>query len=204
MKRGLSFLLSIIFLFSGLSMIALAEDTAGDETQGGEPFNVARVENAMAYASSEKNTSWTPSAALNDGAYSKDTWQGWECRYPDIIYGADTSAGFSGQYFGIKFTNKEYYEIHDIYINMGLHAAMGGQNAHFTVQFFQPPAYIGRCQRQIPFQFRDPVQRSAVLDDLHDRFLHQSFYMSYHNTTIPDFRILYFNLKLVSISPLHL
>ena len=134
MKRGLSFLLSIIFLFSGLSMIALAEDTAGDETQGGEPFNVARVENAMAYASSEKNTSWTPSAALNDGAYSKDTWQGWECRYPDIIYGADTSAGFSGQYFGIKFTNKEYYEISEIYINLGLHAAMGKQNAKFTVQ----------------------------------------------------------------------
>lgn len=139
MKRSLSFLLSIIFLFSGLSMIAFADDTVGDGTTGGEasteePHNVALVENALPYASSEKNTLWTPSVALNDGKYSKDTWQGWECRYPDIIYGADTSAGFSGQYFGIKFTNKEYYEISEIYINLGLHAAMGHQNAKFTVQ----------------------------------------------------------------------
>lgn len=134
MKRCLSFLLSIIFVFSSLSMIAFADDTVGNEAEKEELYNVARVENALAYASSEKNTLWTPSVALNDGKYSKDTWQGWECRYPDIIYGADTSAGFSGQYFGIKFTNKEYYEISEIYINLGLHAAMGHQNTKFTVQ----------------------------------------------------------------------
>ena len=142
MKKGISFLLSIIFLLSGLSTLAFADDavdggTSGDETLVEEPYNVARVENALAYASSEKNTLWTPSVALNDGKYNNGTqsnWQGWECGYPDIIYGADTSAGFSGQYFGIKFTNKEYYEISEMYFNTGLHAAMGHQNAKFTVQ----------------------------------------------------------------------
>ena len=105
MKKGISFLLSIIFLLSGLSTLAFADDavdggTSGDETLVEEPYNVARVENALAYASSEKNTLWTPSVALNDGKYNNGTqsnWQGWECGYPDIIYGADTSAGFSGQ-----------------------------------------------------------------------------------------------------------
>ena len=111
------------------------EQTESDEQIGAEEItNVARNESALAYASSEKNTLWTPAGSLIDGNYSKDTWQGWEVGYPEVIHGSDNSAGFSGQYFGVKFRNSEYYEIHDIYINLGLHAAMGGQNAHFVVQ----------------------------------------------------------------------
>ena len=137
MKRIISALLSFVLLLSVMSVAVFAEDGAGT-TQGGEAAdeitNVARVENALAYASSEKNTLWTPAAALNDGKLEKDTWQGWECKYPDIIYGSDTTAGFSGEYCGIKFLNKEYYEISEIYVNVGMHAAMGGQNPHYLVQ----------------------------------------------------------------------
>ena len=129
MKRIVSLLLSVVFLMSAFSVVSFAEEPIEEEI-----YNVARVENALPYASSEKNTLWTPARALNDGLHNSDTWQGWECKYPNIISGSDTSKGFSGEYFGIKFTNKEYYEIHSININLGLHAAMGGQNAHFLVQ----------------------------------------------------------------------
>ena len=130
MKKIISLLLSLVFLLSSMSLAVFAEETNEEE----ELYNVARVENALAYATSEKNTLWTPAYALNDGQYSSDTWQGWECKYPDIIYGSDTSSGFSSEYCGIKFTNKEYYEIYEINLNTGMHAAMGGQNAHYLVQ----------------------------------------------------------------------
>lgn len=133
MKKIVSLFLSLVFLLSSMTVLVFAEDTA---VEGGEEelTNVAGVENAIAYASSEKNTLWTPAKALNDGAKGSDTWQGWECKYPSIIYGQDTSDGFSGEYCGIKFTNKEYYEIYEINLNTGMHSAMGGQNAHYTVQ----------------------------------------------------------------------
>lgn len=130
MKRGIAFVLSIILLLSAMSTFVFAVD--GEESD--ELTNIARVESALAYSTSEKNTLWTPAYALNDGLKSSDTWQGWECKYPDIIYGSDTSNGFSGEYCGIKFLNKEYYEIYSMNINVGLHAAMGGQNPHYTVQ----------------------------------------------------------------------
>ena len=129
MKRIVSLLLSVVFLLSAFSIVSFAEEQTEEEI-----YNVSCVENALPYASSEKNTLWTPAGSLNDGKFSKDTWQGWECKYPTIVSGSDTSKGFSGEYCGIKFTNKEYYEIHSININLGLHAAMGGQNAHFLVQ----------------------------------------------------------------------
>jgi len=137
MKKGICLLLSVLFILSCLPMAVFADavdNGGGNDENADELYNVTQSENAMAYASSEKTSLWTPAKALIDGQYSKDTWQGWEVGYPDIVYGADTSAGFSGQYYGVKFRNREYYEIHDIYINLGLHAAMGGQNAHFTVQ----------------------------------------------------------------------
>lgn len=133
MKKGLCLLLSFVFLLSCMPFAVFANET-GETGENEEISNVALNESALAYSSSEKNTLWTPAGSLNDGQYSKDTWQGWEVGYPEIIYGSDTSAGFSGQYYGIKFRNSEYYEIHNIYINLGLHAAMGGQNAHFVVQ----------------------------------------------------------------------
>ena len=130
MKRFVSLLLLAVFILSCMPMLVFAEDTENT----GELTNIARVENALAYSSSEKNTLWTPARALIDGKKSADTWQGWECGYPEIIYGSDTSAGFKGQYCGVKFTNKEYYEIYEVNINLGLHAAMGGQNTHYLAQ----------------------------------------------------------------------
>ena len=138
MKKSISFLLSMALLLMCIPMVAFAETVEDTEISGEESetelTNVALNENALAYGTSEKNTLWTPVVAIRDGQTSQDTWQGWECRYPDIIYGSDTSKGFSGEYCGIKFLNKEYYEIHKININLGLHAAMGGQNTHYTVQ----------------------------------------------------------------------
>ena len=140
MRKGICLLLSFIFLLSCMPFAIFANEVSGEETE--ELYNVTTSDSALAYSSSEKNTLWTPASALIDGKYSKDTWQGWEVGYPDIIYGSDTSAGFSGQYFGVKFTNKEYYEIHDVYINLGLHAAMGGQNTHFVVQFLVEGVWV--------------------------------------------------------------
>ena len=170
MKKGLCLLLSIIFVLSCLPLAVFADELGGGEVVE-ELYNVTQSENAIPYSSSEKNTLWTPSTALIDGKYSKDTWQGWEVGYPDIIYGSDTSAGFSGQYYGVKFTNKEYYEIHDIYINMGLHAAMGGQNAHFTVQFLVEGVWV------TVFEFSDSDTKPLAYDSYEDAMANDtSFY----------------------------
>ncbi|MBE6673848.1 MAG: discoidin domain-containing protein [Ruminococcaceae bacterium] len=130
MKRFVSLLLLSALILSCIPMLVFAEETENTE----ELTNIARVENALAYASSEKNTLWTPAKALIDGKKNTDTWQGWEVGYPEVIYGANTSAGFKGQYCGVKFTNREYYEIYEVNLNLGLHAAMGGQNVHYLVQ----------------------------------------------------------------------
>lgn len=137
MKKFISLLMALIMMLSCMSMLAYAAETdeGGEKTdENQELSNIALVESALPYASSEKNTLWTPAAALNDGDKSADTWQGWECAYPNIIYGSDTSKGFSGDYCGIKFLNREYYEITKMYVNLGLHAAMGGQNPHYVAQ----------------------------------------------------------------------
>lgn len=142
MKKVISLILSIAFLLSCFATVSFASETEVENEIKDEITNVALVENALAYTTSEKNTLWTPVVALNDGKYSKDTWQGWECGYPNIIYGSDTSNGFSGQYCGIKFTNSEYYEISSMYFNLGMHSAMGGQNAHYTVQFLVEGVWV--------------------------------------------------------------
>ena len=141
MKKGISLLLSVLFLLSCMPLAIFAEENDGGVEEE-EIYNVTQNDSARAYSSSEKNSLWTPAGSLIDGKFSKDTWQGWEVGYPTIIYGSDTSAGFSGQYCGVKFRNKEYYEIHDIYINLGLHAAMGGQNAHFKVDFLVEGVWV--------------------------------------------------------------
>ena len=162
MKRIISALLSLMLLLSAMSTVIFADEEAG-EAEGGEVAeeitNIALVENALPYASSEKNTLWTPAAALNDGKCSKDTWQGWECGYPNIIYGSDTSAGFSGEYCGIKFLNKEYYEISEIYVNLGMHAAMGGQNPHYLVQCLVEGVWVTVAE------FSDSDTTPIVTDD---------------------------------------
>ena len=135
MKKLASLLIALILAISCLPLVAFAQDGAGGELENISP-------NGLAYCSSEKNTLWTPAKALNDGQHSADTWQGWECAYPTVPMGAITTAGFSGEYCGIKFTNHEYYEIHKINMNVGLHSALGGQNAHYKVQFLVEGVWV--------------------------------------------------------------
>ncbi len=124
MKKMICLLISIIFLLCTMSTLSFATQE--------ELVNIAP--NGLAYASSEKNTRWTPVIALNDGAYSSDTWQGWECAYPTVQKGQDTSKGFDGEYCGIRFDNGKYYEIHQIKLNLGLHPSLGGQNMKYTIE----------------------------------------------------------------------
>ncbi len=172
MKKGLSLLLSILILLSAMSTIAFAQETvegATDEDVGEMGLtNIALVENALPYASSEKNTLWTPAAALNDGKTSDDTWQGWESGYPNIIFGSDTSAGFSGDYFGIKFLNSEYYEISEIYLNVGLHSAMGRQNPHYEIQCLVEGVWVKVAE------FSDSDTTPIVKDD-EGNFMYSSY-----------------------------
>ena len=131
MKRFLSLLCAIIMILALVPMTAFAEENNEGEGTGNELTNIAP--NGVGYSTSEKHSSWTPPSSLNNGKTNADDWHGWECLYPKVAPGQNTSAGFSGEYCGIKFLNKEYYEIHEIKINAGLHALFGGQNTKYTV-----------------------------------------------------------------------
>lgn len=123
MKKTICIFLSILFIVALIPLSAFA----ADDTPGLE--NIATK--GIAYSSSEKNSLWTPPKSINDGVYD---WHGWECRYPEINSGTDTSNGFSGEYCGIKFVNHEYYEIYELKMHIGLHAMCGGQNAKYTIE----------------------------------------------------------------------
>ena len=125
MKKFLSALLAIILLLSSMSMLVLAE---GEQGGGDELENIAPK--GLGYCTTMKNSNWTPPNSINDGVYD---WHGWEPKYPSIFPGQDTSAGFSGEYCGIKFINREYYEIHSMNITLGLHAQYR-QNVTYTIQ----------------------------------------------------------------------
>ena len=77
--------------------------------------------NGEAYCSSFKHYEWTPPHTAINGEDFDDDWHGWEPQYPVVEAGAVTSAGFSGEYFGIKFTNREYYEVNEIVFYMSMH-----------------------------------------------------------------------------------
>ena len=112
MKKVISFVLCVIMLISCMSILCVAEESSN------ELANIAT--NGLAYCSSMKHSGWTPPNTINDG--KANDWPGWEPKYPTIEPGENTSLGFSGEYCGIKFLNKEYYEIHSINITAGMHA----------------------------------------------------------------------------------
>lgn len=128
MKKILSVFLLAILLLSNMTAIISAQDFAQESD---EITNIAPL--GMAYCTSEKNSLWTPAKSLTDGLYGTQDWHGWECAYPDVSIGQDTSQGFSGEFCGIKFEN-DYYEISEIKMNIGLHTLCGGQNATYTIQ----------------------------------------------------------------------
>ena len=129
MKRLLSVFLLVIFLLSQLVVLAFAEEPQNEN----EITNIAPL--GVAYCTSEKNSLWTPVKSMINGKYGgvDGEWQGWECAYPEVKAGQDTSAGFAGEFCGVKFEN-DYYEIHKIKMNIGLHILSGGQNATYTIQ----------------------------------------------------------------------
>ena len=97
MKRLFSVILSLVFLLSLTVNFVFAEEVENEIT------NIAPK--GVAYSSSEKNSLWTPVESVINGKYGgvDGEWQGWECAYPEVSVGQDTSNGFSGEFFGINF-----------------------------------------------------------------------------------------------------
>ncbi len=92
-----------------------------------------------AYASSFKHFDWTPPTSGNDGLDFEEDWHGWEPQYPDVTAGSDTSSGFSGEYWGLEFKNKKYFEISELVLYMSVHnsyaePSMGYQNTKYKVE----------------------------------------------------------------------
>ena len=127
MKKIFSVILSLVFLLTLMANYAFADDTENQIT------NFAPK--GVAYSSSEKNSLWTPVESVINGKYGgvDGEWQGWECAYPEVSVGQDTSNGFSGDYFGIDFKSR-FYDIYEIKMNIGLHTLAGGQNATYTFE----------------------------------------------------------------------
>lgn len=128
MKKIVSVFLFVLLLLSNMSAIIFAQET---EQETNEITNISPL--GMPYCTSEKNSLWTPAKSLIDGLYGTQDWHGWECAYPEVSIGQDTTKGFSGEFCGIKFEN-DYYEISEIKMNIGLHTLCGGQNATYTIQ----------------------------------------------------------------------
>ena len=122
MKKIISFFLCAILLLTSLSVVSFAEEAEEELT------NIAP--NGLAYCTTMKHSNWTPPNSINDATFD---WHGWEPKYPSVEPGQDTSNGFSGEYCGIKFLNREYYEIYEIKMFIGLHA-LYKQNVTYTIE----------------------------------------------------------------------
>ena len=131
MKKIISILLAALMLFSAFSVTVFAEETEEPSEYPDGLENVALK--GLAYCSTMKNSNWTPPNSINNGLDYLEDWHGWEPKYPSITPGQDTSAGFKGEYCGIKFLNREYYEIYEIRMSIGLHAQYN-QNVTYTIQ----------------------------------------------------------------------
>ncbi len=95
--------------------------------------------NGEAYCSTFKHYEWTPPHTAINGQDFDEDWHGWEPQYPEVEFGSVTTAGFSGEYFGIKFTNREYYEVNEIVLYMSLHnsaanPSWGPQDTKYDVE----------------------------------------------------------------------
>ena len=135
MKKFLSILLAVLMTISCFSFWAFAQEVqeqGNDNQEESELTNIAP--NGMAYCTSLKNSDWTPPSSINNGKGYADDWHGWEPEYPSVPDGMNTKDGFSGEYVGIKFLNREYYEIHEFRFSASLHALLGGQNTHYTIE----------------------------------------------------------------------
>ena len=124
MKKLFSVIISIVFLLSLFANLSFANEVENQIS------NIATQ--GIAYSSSEKNSLWTPAKTINDGV-SEGTWEGWECAYPTVQKGQDTSFGFSNEYCGIDFSTK-FFEISEVKISLGIHRLLGGQNMKYELK----------------------------------------------------------------------
>ncbi|MBQ8392502.1 MAG: discoidin domain-containing protein [Clostridia bacterium] len=117
-----------------------------------------------AYASSFKHYEWTPPYTANDGNDFEEDWHGWEPQYPEVAFGAITSAGFEGEHLGFKFTNREYYEINEIVLYMSVHnssanPSWGYQDTKYKVEALVEGEWITiaefRDSDSVPHSYKD-------------------------------------------------
>ena len=162
MKRFFSVILSLVFLLSLTVNFVFAEEVENPIS------NIAPK--GTAYSSSEKNSLWTPVESVVNGRYGgvNGEWQGWECAYPEVGVGQDTSNGFSGEYFGINFKSK-CYDIYEIRMNIGLHTLAGGQNATYTIEALVDGMWkqvvVLKDDQAIPTDSEKYADYNAVMND---------------------------------------
>lgn len=141
-----------------------------------------------AYASSFKHFDWTPPHTFNDGHDFEDDWHGWEPQYPDVAAGSNTSEGFSGEYVGIKFVNREYYKINQITFYMSMHNSsampeMGYQDTKYTVEALVEGEWIVIAEFKdsdsLPKSYKD--YDDAMANDKSDYHIH-----SYYTITLDE------------------
>lgn len=139
-----------------------------------------------AYASSFKHFDWTPPHTFNDGRDFEDDWHGWEPQYPDVAAGSNTSEGFSNEYVGVKFTNRQYYEINQITFYMSMHNSsampeMGYQDTKYKVEALVEGEWIVIAEFKdsdsIPRNYED--YNDAMANDKSDYHIH-----SYYTVTL--------------------
>lgn len=163
MKKILSAILIAVMLITQLSMLAFAAES---EKIIEEITNISPL--GTPYCTSEKNSLWTPVKTIINGKYGTDDWQGWECKYPTVEPGQDTSKGFSGEYCGIKF-DESYYLISEVKLNIGLHTKLGGQNCTYTVKALVDGKWVdvatARDDMATPTESDKYADYSAVMAD---------------------------------------
>ena len=140
-----------------------------------------------AYASSFKHYEWTPPYTANDGKDFEEDWHGWEPLYPEVAVGAVTTAGFSGEHLGFRFTNREYYEVNEIVLYMSMHnssanPSWGYQDVSYKIEALVEGVWITIAEFKdsdsVPRDYTDYEQ--AMENDTGDYHIPSYF------TIIPD------------------
>ncbi len=139
-----------------------------------------------AYASSFKHFEWTPPHTFIDGKDFEEDWHGWEPQYPEVVAGANTSAGFSNEFVGVKFINREYYKVNQITFYMSMHnssanPSMGYQDVAYKVEALVEGVWIVIAEFKdsdtTPKSYKD--YEEAMKNDTSDYHIH-----SYHTVTL--------------------
>ncbi len=153
-----------------------------------------------AYATTFKHYEWTPPHTAIDGNDFENDWHGWEPLYPEVVYGTNTSAGFGGEHFGIKFTNREYYEVNEIVMYMSMHNSYANPSwGYQDTQYLVEALVEGEWVKIAEFKDSDSIPRdyedydAAMKNDTSDYHIPSYF------TIIPETVVTTNNIR-ISIS----